>query len=260
MTRIGSYFSVCCFISEQNSNVGFGCARFPGGLDAFYQGRDICKEAATQLNAQCTMGSENSRRSILLDKMQELNAKTKATSSLQAEFWSQSFINALAETESIRSLLDGVSGGPTIPTNNDLGQQLDMVFRLIKINEERNVNRDFFAVELGGFDTHFEMFDLLASKFDTINSAIMGFRNDLKAASSSDGSSLWDKVTVVMSSEFGRTVSPNNSGGTDHGESLIVYCSYYHFSQYLQYGTLRSRLGRAFVHDGRTCEGWSNSR
>ena len=28
---------------------------------------------------------------------------------------------------------------------------------------------------------------------------------------------LWDKVTVVLHSEFGRSIPPNASGGTDHG-------------------------------------------
>lgn len=251
MTRNLFSLLVCCFILRKKINACSGGARFSGGLDTFYQGRDICSEAASQLNAQCTRGSSNSWRLTLLEKMKELNAKTKATSSLQAEFWSQSFIDAMAESDSFRSLLDGAcqnqdgssiacsgsnscpigckcqsskcaGGGASIP-DNELGQQLDMVFRLITLNEARGVNRDFFAVELGGFDTHFEMVDGLSTKFDIINSALHGFRLDLKAALLSDGSTLWDKVTVVMSSEFGRSVSPNNSGGTDHGESLMLY-------------------------------------
>ncbi len=101
--------------------------------------------------------------------------------------------------------------------DNDLGLKLDMVFRLIVLNEEREVNRDFFAVELSGFDAHFEMVDALNRKFGVINPAIHGFRQDLKNIALGDGTTLWDKVTLVMSSEFGRTVSPNSSAGTDHG-------------------------------------------
>ena len=177
--------------------------------------------------------------------MQELNAKTLSTSSIQAEFWSQSFIDAIAETDSFRSLLNDAcksqdgsdivcssssacpngckcssgkckGGGATIPDNN-LGRELDMVFQLIAANEARNVNRDFFAVELKGFDTHFEMVSGLNAKFAVINTAIHGFRQDLKNAVLGDGTTLWDKVTLVMSSEFGRSVSPNSSAGTDHG-------------------------------------------
>eukprot|EP00984_Skeletonema_dohrnii_P034366 scaffold33539_cov203-Skeletonema_dohrnii-CCMP3373.AAC.2 len=197
------------------SNPEFGDASYPGGLDPFYHGRDILACGA-EPNSACPGGSEHSKRPVLLEKMQDLNAKTQATSSLQAEFWSQSFIDAIAETDSFRSLLNGVLGGATIP-DSELGKKLDMVFRLIVLNEERNVNRDFFAVEYGGFDAHFEMVSGLNTKLRVINDAIYGFRQELKAKTLIDGSTLWDKVTLVMSSEFGRTVSPNSSAGTDHG-------------------------------------------
>lgn len=177
--------------------------------------------------------------------MQQLNKKTRSTSSIQAEFWSQSFIDAVAETDSFRSILNAACknsdgsiiacssssacpngckcssdectrGGAAIPANT-LGSQLDMVFQLIAFNEARDVNRDFFAVALGGFDAHFEMVSALNRKFGEINSAIHGFRQELKNAALGDGTTLWDKVTLVMSSEFGRSVSPNSSAGTDHG-------------------------------------------
>lgn len=216
---------------------------YPDGVDQFYQGRDICKEAASEHNSNCIAGSEHSRKGILVEKMQELNAKTQATSSLQADFWSQSFIDAIAETDYYRSILacktgagDDISCAQTadcdygckcsankctqdtisIPTN-DLGNKLGIVFRLIALYERRNVNRDFFSVELGGFDTHFEMVAGLNSKFNVINPAIHAFRQELKNAVLDDGTTLWDKVVLVMTSEFGRTVSPNSSSGTDHG-------------------------------------------
>ena len=169
----------------------------PRGLDPFYYGTEICSEPATELGASCTVGSIHSGRSILMEKVLELNGKTKATSSLQAEFWSQALIDAIAETDSFRSLLNGAcktqdgndilcpatacpdgckcvsgkctGGGPNIP-DNDLGKKLDIVFRLIALHEARNVNRDLFSVEYGGFDTHFEMVAGLNAKFKIVNS------------------------------------------------------------------------------------------
>ena len=32
-----------------------------------------------------------------------------------------------------------------------------------------------------------------------------------------NGETMWDSVTVIITSEFGRTLTPNSSGGTDHG-------------------------------------------
>ena len=240
----------------------------PGGLDPFYTGRDICSGPGPAQNNACTTGSEHSKKAILLEKIQELNADTKATSSLQAEYWSQAFIDAIVDTDSFRSHLDqacksqdgngdyvtiscsghsdcpngckcsstSCTGGGPFSASNDLGDKLDMVYRLIAINEARGVNRDFFSVTLGGFDTHFELLLGLSGKFDVVNPAINGFRENLKASVISDGT-LWDQVTLVMSSEFGRTVSPNSSAGT--GKNLLSFCclccsrnNYY--SQYLR--------------------------
>ena len=86
--------------------------------------------------------------------------------------------------------------------------------RLMKLRELREVNRDVFAVQMGGFDQHFSMKSGLTSLFSEINGALVGFRTALKAENLDDGSTLWDHVTVVMESEFGRTITPNASGGT----------------------------------------------
>ena len=91
-----------------------------------------------------------------------------------------------------------------------------MVYRLIlsanrQSGTRRNVNRDFYAVEMDGYDQHFSLKDGLNPLFSELNDAITGFRLALRQAS------LWDRVTVVLTSEFGRSITPNASGGTDHG-------------------------------------------
>ena len=64
---------------------------------------------------------------------------------------------------------------------------------------------------MGGFDTHFDLTNVLNAKLATIGSVLKGFRDELVNLG------LWDSITVVVSSEFGRTVTPNTSAGTDHG-------------------------------------------
>ena len=73
------------------------------------------------------------------------------------------------------------------------------------------MNRDSFAVSIGGFDTHFDLKSVLNERLTTIGSVLKGFRYELVALQ------LWDGVTIVVTSEFGRTVTPNTSAGTDHG-------------------------------------------
>jgi uncharacterized protein (DUF1501 family) len=81
----------------------------------------------------------------------------------------------------------------------------------INTGESRGINRDSFAISLGGFDTHFDLKSVLQAKFEEIGPVLKGFRDALVDLG------VWEGITVVVSSEFGRTVTPNTSAGTDHG-------------------------------------------
>jgi uncharacterized protein (DUF1501 family) len=82
---------------------------------------------------------------------------------------------------------------------------------LINTGESRGVNRDSFAISFGGFDTHFDLKSVLQEKFEEIGPVLKGFRDALVELG------LWEGITVVVSSEFGRSLTPNTSAGTDHG-------------------------------------------
>ena len=51
----------------------------------------------------------------------------------------------------------------------------------------------------------------LETKFAQMNSAISDFVKEMKSQN------LWENVVLVTSSDFGRTITPNSAGGTDHG-------------------------------------------
>lgn len=73
-------------------------------------------------------------------------------------------------------------------------------------------------IDLGGWDTHRNQGNgeqgELARNFDLLGSSLSALRADL-------GSRFAD-VTVVVMSEFGRTVRQNGSGGTDHGHGSAL--------------------------------------
>lgn len=58
----------------------------------------------------------------------------------------------------------------------------------------------------GGFDQHFNGKNKLGELFDQINGPIGGFRTALTAPAVD----LWDSTTIVMTTEFARTITPNN--------------------------------------------------
>lgn len=187
---------------------------------------DIVTKRGTDpfIQSEIPGASEKGRRTTLIDMMNRLNTQNKPDiSSFHSELWSQSFIDSQTLTEEYRLVLDEVDGSPSIP-DTKLGKKLDMIFRLIlsanrESGKRRSVNRDFLAVEMDGYDQHFSLKDGLNPLFSELNDALAGFRLALIQAG------LWDRVTIVLTSEFGRSITPNASGGIDHGwggNSFIV--------------------------------------
>ena len=69
------------------------------------------------------------------------------------------------------------------------------------------------TLEASGWDTHVAQGTAdgqLARRLEALDGAIDSMRTAM-------GPSVWKKTAVVMATEFGRTVHPNGSGGTDHG-------------------------------------------
>ncbi len=65
------------------------------------------------------------------------------------------------------------------------------------------------VVDMLGFDTHYGQIPRMDVLFDALADGIMMLRKKL--------SKHWDKTTILVISEFGRTVAENGSQGTDHG-------------------------------------------
>ncbi len=92
---------------------------------------------------------------------------------------------------------------------NDLGQQLQVVARLIRNRQSLGMDRQIFFVRMGGWDTHGEQedrFEELAQEFDE---AIGQFQGAV------DRLGVTDSVTTFTASDFGRTLGINGDG-TDH--------------------------------------------
>ena len=63
------------------------------------------------------------------------------------------------------------------------GRQLETVAKLISTREDRGADKDFFYVELGGFDTHSDVEERLSERFMEANAALEAFQVELKHAS-----------------------------------------------------------------------------
>jgi uncharacterized protein (DUF1501 family) len=94
-----------------------------------------------------------------------------------------------------------------------LGNSLKTIASLIF----SDINTKVYYVSLGSFDTHVAQDGQQKRLFTEMNEAIAAFVKDLK------GNNRFQDVMLMSFSEFGRRVSQNASGGTDHGTANNMF-------------------------------------
>lgn len=103
-----------------------------------------------------------------------------------------------------------VQNGAVYPTTT-FGNRLKEVAKLIK----SGVGLQMACVDIGGWDHHSNIVNLLPPLLDELAKALVAFHDDLGVH--------MNKVTVVTMTEFGRRVKENSSGGTDHGAGSSMF-------------------------------------
>ena len=117
----------------------------------------------------------------------------------------------------LKPLLDDAEGNllsswPFGRREQSLEKQLKQTAKVITMRNAPGIQseRDFFIVQTGGYDSHFSTHDVMEKGLEDYDISINIFADEMKAQG------IWDSVTIVTVSEFGRTLSTNGYG-TDHG-------------------------------------------
>jgi uncharacterized protein (DUF1501 family) len=76
-------------------------------------------------------------------------------------------------------------------------------------HEERGADRDLFWLSLGEWDHHDNVKPNLAAEFQLLNQALTLLVRELQAQN------LFENVTIVFTSDFGRTLTANCGTGSD---------------------------------------------
>jgi uncharacterized protein (DUF1501 family) len=95
----------------------------------------------------------------------------------------------------------------------ELGNSLKTIASLIY----SEINTKVYYVSLGSFDTHVNQEAQQQRLFKEMNDAVASFIKDLK------GNNRFNDVLFFTFSEFGRRVTQNASGGTDHGTANNMF-------------------------------------
>jgi uncharacterized protein (DUF1501 family) len=157
--------------------------------------------------------SISSKSEFLLPHLSNLT--TFVSASPFAETWADKLNSTLVNTAEIKAAIKGMSTVTSFPATqgadrNKLADQLKQVATMMRANADSfNNERDIFFVSQNGFDAHSNVAKSLADAMVLMDSALESFEAEMRAQG------LWDNVTLVQASDFGRTLT-SNGDGTDH--------------------------------------------
>ncbi len=172
------------------------------GLQGFYPDR-FSDARMNALMALVAAGSENRLHAALTDSQQRA---FEASSRLGPMLEQGPKNGADPANPEIASAFGNLSGEMA----NPLARQLYQVAKMIKNRAIAGSSRQVFVVQLGGFDHHANQLSQHAGLLANLGSSLAAFDRALTAMGMNES------VTTFTQSDFGRTLKPNKSAGTDH--------------------------------------------
>jgi uncharacterized protein (DUF1501 family) len=128
------------------------------------------------------------------------------------DFISRTALDAQHSSDEIRGIAARVQNQATYP-NSPLAGSLKLVAKLIGGGLPTRV----YYVSQGGYDTHTNQIPTQQRLLGDLGDSMKAFVEDMKAQGN------MGRVLVMTFSEFGRRVSENANGGTDHGAAAPMF-------------------------------------
>jgi len=132
----------------------------------------------------------------------------------QAHVLERAFADAATRSIANYRIIDAALGDPPTWTtpfqDTDLGNQLQMVARLIGARGALGMSRQVFFVSAGNYDTHTDQSSNQQDNLTQLSQSLKAFYDATVQLG------IADSVTAFTASDFGRSLAVNSSG-TDHG-------------------------------------------
>jgi uncharacterized protein (DUF1501 family) len=128
------------------------------------------------------------------------------------DFLERTSMDAQVSSDKIRAIAGKTKNSALYPKNG-LANNLQLVARLIGGGLPTRI----FYVSQGGYDTHTGQRGAQDNRLKELADSVKAFTDDLTAMG------VFDRVMIMTFSEFGRRVTQNGSGGTDHGAAAPMF-------------------------------------
>jgi uncharacterized protein (DUF1501 family) len=191
-----------CMTNPQNYRFMPGDHPRPGQMD-------MVESSYEKLNdiTITTAADENSGGSIGM-----LTGAKPMTGGRAVDFIERTALDAQVSSDEIRKIAAQVQNQAQYPASQ-LGSSLKLVAKLIGGGLPTRI----YYVSQGGYDTHVNQVATQQRLLGDLGDSVKAFVDDLKAQGN------MQRVLVMTFSEFGRRVSENANGGTDHGAAAPIF-------------------------------------
>ena len=160
-----------------------------------------------ELEMSSPLPDDNSGGSIAM-----LPAGMPMTGGRAVDFISRTALDAQHSSDEVRAIAARVQNQAEYP-GSQLGTSLKLVAKLIGGGLPTRI----YYVSQGGYDTHTNQLGSQQRLLGDLAESVKAFTDDLRAQGN------MGRVLVMTFSEFGRRVSENANGGTDHGAAAPMF-------------------------------------
>ena len=222
---IGRYFDNCCNGADPTVGVSIGTqmpqafsAATPTGV-SFNNPQSLRYNAGGPARNGAMSADEKTYRELNQpEEMENSGATIGAVSGPTlhrgsvVDFLERTALDAQVSSDKILAITRQVQNKATYPAGQ-LANSLKMVAKLIGGGLPTRI----YYVSQGGYDTHTNQVGQHERLLRELGDSVKAFVDDLKGMGASD------RVLLMTFSEFGRRVSENASGGTDHGAAAPMF-------------------------------------
>lgn len=216
---IGRYFDCCCEGTDATVGISLSqetpqafAARMPKGLT--FQNPNQYRYNGDEDFLRTVSGGD-----VLLDSdlstgssIADLSGRARKRSPSPLDFLERTSLDAQVSSEKVQRIIRSTRNSVSYPQSK-LANDLATVAKFIASGMPTRV----YYVSQGGYDTHVNQKGTHERLLGQLSNAIKAFRDDLAAQGN------LDRVVMMTFSEFGRRVSQNASGGTDHGTASPMF-------------------------------------
>jgi uncharacterized protein (DUF1501 family) len=110
----------------------------------------------------------------------------------------------------LTSLLQTSTLTTKFPANSSIASQLQTVANVMSVRSELGLTRQIFFCQMGSFDTHALQVGTQGLLLEQLSQAVLAFYEATQEMG------IDQNVTTFTASEFGRTLTPSGSNGSDH--------------------------------------------